>query len=258
MKSLLKMVALTGLAIVCGGIGQSKAMPIGSGAFGPTAVVESFEGLSVSPNLVNPFDGFLNPGVLGPFTFASGVTLTEPIPNVSGNAVLLIGDFALGSASFGLGTNGVVLASTVPFGSAYMGLNTTGRFIEFTFSSDMIRVGAFVTADQSFTEPPRPPITISAFDASGALLETTSVPRVDVSQWGSNFLGIEDISGIRRIRFQTEVLTTGGSLVPGPFVLDGLTFEASAAPIIPESSTMLLLGSGLAGLFAWRMKKAKA
>ena len=121
----------------------------------------------------------------------------------------------------------------------------------------LLGAGHFVTADQSFTEPPRPPITISAFDASGALLETTSVPRVDVSQWGSNFLGIEDVPGIRRIRFQTEVLTSGGSLVPGPFVLDGLTFEASAAPI-PEPSTLLLFGTGLGGLAAWRMRKGRA
>jgi hypothetical protein len=58
------------------------------------------------------------------------------------------------------------------------------------------------------------------------------VPAVDVSEWGSNFLGFEDELGrpIRSVRF-------GGEFG----VLDGLTFEA-----VPEPENGLLLSAGLA------------
>lgn len=51
------------------------------------------------------------------------------------------------------------------------------------------------------------------------------------------------------------VLIVAGSVSCGSSSCEG-TYTLTTDPI-PEPSTMLLLGSGLAGLFAWRMRKAK-
>jgi len=164
----MKKVLLT-LAICLFIVSNADAILIGPGAFGPTATRESFEGLSAGTNIEvwSSDSAFLVPGVSGPYTVSSGVTLTAPIPNPTGSGGVLIGDFALGSATWGLGAYGTVSSADVPSGTAYMGLNSTssGSFIEFTFPSDMLMVGAFVDSYGANT-------TLEAFDSLGNLIET--------------------------------------------------------------------------------------
>jgi len=64
---------------------------------------------------------------------------------------------------------------------------------------------------------------------------------VTIGLWGSNFLGIEDSAGIRRVTF-------GGDFE----VLDGLRFE-----VIPAPGAILLgaIGLGTAGIFTRRRLK---
>lgn len=219
--------------------GAAQAFQINSSAFGSGAVVESFEGLSVGPNLDNPFGGYLVPGVNSPFTFASGVTLTGPIPSNLNNVI--VGDFSLGGADFGLGGNGSIgSAGDVPDGIAYLGINSDSNrnSIEFTFASDILRVGGFVTGATYSGSPANNIITLSAFDALNNLLETVSVSGVDVSNWGANFLGLENSGGIRKI-------TINGDFT----VLDKLTFEAGATQAVPEPASVLgLLALGALGM----------
>ena len=210
----------------------AMAIPVGIGAFGPGTTVESFEGLAaaIGPNLtVN--GSYFEPGVLSPYTFASGVTLTDPIPNPGVGTGVLVGDFAYSaSATFGLLGNGwIASAANVPFGSAYLGLDDPAASgpIGFSFASDMLRVGAYVTGGPGN-------ITLTAYDQFGGLLESTSLATVNVALWGNNFIGLENVAGIRSIEF------SGADFA----VLDGLSFEAA----VPEPSTLLLLGSGLIGL----------
>ncbi len=70
---------------------------------------------------VNYVDRYLIPGVSSPFTFASGVTLTAPIPNSNSGA--LVGDFSIRSADWGVLSNSVVSSSDVSDGTAYLGFS---------------------------------------------------------------------------------------------------------------------------------------
>ena len=219
--------------------GPALATSIGPGAFGAGKVVESFEGLKPGPNITLALGvSLLAPGTVSAFSFASGVALTSPIPNpgvFSDGA--FVHDFSLGSDvtnNWG-GTrvlNGAT-SSNIPFGTAYIGAFDPGAgtaSIEFTFASDMARVGAYVTGVTGGT------VMMKVYSASGTLLESGSISTVDLPQWRSNFLGIQNLAGIRRVVFS------------GPdFGLDGLTFEASAI-VVPELGTLPSLAFGLAGL----------
>jgi hypothetical protein len=208
--------------------------------FGPGAIFESFEGLSAGYNITSASGGYLEPGVIEPFTFTSGVTLTGPIPNPGIDEGVIIGDWSIGYAYFGLGANGgISSAADVPFGNAYLALNEYpgGGPIELTFSVDMARVGGYVTAAYISPDPPAT-ITLTAFDASDNLLGVVSISSVDVSQWSLNFLGIQDVGAIRSIQFS------------GDFeVLDGLT-----AQVIPAPGAILLGGIGV-GLVGWLRRR---
>ena len=207
------------------------AVQIGPAAFGAGTVVESFEGLSPGPNIIaNPDSGsggFLVPGVTAPFSFGSGVTLTAPIPNANRFSRVLVGDFKLGPAPWGLGMNGDLTSARVVSGSAYLGNNnccSEAAPLRLQFSSDMLRVGIYATDFDDRT------ITLTAFDALGAILESVSVGAVPVRSWGSNFLGVENSAGIRSITLFS---------VAGVPVYDDLMFEA-----VPEPSISVLVFIG--------------
>jgi hypothetical protein len=208
-----------------------EADMITPGDFDPGAIpTESFEGLSPGRNII--LDGaFFTPSIIEPFTLDSGVQLTKPFPNTNIQAPVIIGDFERGKATFGFKSNGSIESKTdVPFGSAY--LLAFGP-IEFTFMSDMLRVGAYVTGDSDT-------ITLSAFDASNNLLESASISSVLVNDWGSNFLGIQNTTGIRKIEFSGNYVA-----------LDGLTFE-----VVPVPGAILLGSLGLT-FSGWLLHKRK-
>lgn len=196
-------------------------------AFGPAAIVESFEALQPGPNIDQPWastgNAALVPGTETAYTFASGVTLTQPIPNNSDSAVVL--DFAYSNldATWGLSdeTGDIDSPSQVPFGTAYLGWNmpSEGGSVEFTFPTDMSRVGAYAIAAYDATHSLDGLVTMSAYDANGTLLETVAVGPAHSSDWGTSFLGIENAAGIRKVTFNGDYM-----------VLDGLTFERPGVP----------------------------
>lgn len=231
-------VVVTSIAIASVETKPTYAFQINSSAFGSSAVVESFEDVSVGPNVRQEYAGYISPGINGSFTFASGVTLTRPIPNPGISRGVIIGDFSIGDAYFGLGSNGAVSAAQVPSGTAYLGLNSFASAgpIEFSFASDISRIGALVDSANYGRN-----ITLSAFDAANNLLETVSIGSIQVSQWRSNFLGLENV-GIRKVSFNGDYL-----------VLDHLKFESKS---VPEPLT--LGGTALAGGIGLLIKKRKA
>ena len=53
-----------------------------------------------------------------------------------------------------------------------------------------------------------PPITLSAYDISDALIESVSISGVNVAGWRTNFLGLEN-AGIAKVRFNSDYLVPG-------------------------------------------------
>jgi hypothetical protein len=217
----------------------SHALSITPAAFTGTQTVESFEGLVLGPNVgASPFANIVEPGRVSSYTFASGVTLTSPVPNPGTmNNGVFVHDFALpAGASNNWGTNGSVSSAlNVPFGTAYIGAfdNLSGATVPvsigFTFGSDMLRVGAYVTGATGLT------LRMDAYSSSGTLLESVTIGTVPVGSWGSNFFGIERVEGIRRVVFSGA-----------DFGLDGLTFEGPL--VVPEPATGALFGLGVVAL----------
>lgn len=215
----------------------ASALPIGAGAFGALAVVESFEGQVPGANIALGLGAsLLHPGTGSAFAFPSGVALTHPIPNpgyAAGGAFLH--DFALGADvqnNWG-GARVVNDAGDVPFGSAYLGAFAPGpgtASIAFTFDALQLRVGAFVTGLTAST------VRLDVYDDADALVESLVLGTVELPQWGANFLGIEHLGGIRRAVFSGV-----------DFGIDGLTFEIGVVPV-PEPGTLSALALGLAGL----------
>jgi hypothetical protein len=197
----------------------ATAVPIGPGDFGPGAIVESFEGLSPGPNIPAVGNGaFLRPGENAAYTFPSGASLTSPVPNpaVSGARV---GDFTRGDASASLSGHSIVV-SDIPLGSAYLigGDETSyAPLIEFCFPTDMLRVGAYISGNHNW-------YTLTAYDAAGAPIETVQ----GRGAWSTNFLGIQDQRGIRRVDIGGFVIDL--MIATRNTLVDGLTFEPLPEP----------------------------
>jgi hypothetical protein len=223
--------------------GPAGATQITTAAFGGTQTVESFENITLGPN-VGPsvFANIVMPAIVSDFSFASGVTLTSPVPNPG---LFTNGAFVHNLAQAGAinqwGANGNVDdVGDVPDGwgqasTSYIGifdsLGAGGVSVEFTFSTAMLRVGAWV-AGMAGTN-----IRMDAYDAFGNLLESVTMGAPSVASWGNggSFLGVERAEGIASVVF------TGVD-----FGLDGLTFEEPTP--IPEPGTAGLLGIALVAL----------
>jgi len=221
---------------------SASATPIGAGAFGPLAAVESFEGLTPGANVrLGLGASLLEPGTVSAFHFATAVALTSPVPNPGfASAGAFVHDFARGTDvqnSWG-GARIVNDAGDVPFGSAYLGAFISGpgsASVGFTFDAPMLRVGASVTGVTSGT------VRLDVYDDADVLLESHLLNTVDLALWGGNFLGIENAAGIRRAVFSGA-----------DFGIDGLTFEA-APVVVPEPGTLSTLALGLTGLLGLAM-----
>jgi hypothetical protein len=217
--------------------GPAAAVPITPSDFNGGQSVESFEGISVGPNVgASSYASIVLPGASSPFAFASGVTLASPIPNPGLFADgPFVHDTAIAGPTNDWGANGAVNDPTdVPdvwsiSSSSYLGVFDNGGAapVAFTlaFASDMRRVGAYVAGAAGRT------IQLAAYDAGGALLEVVSLPAPSVPSWGSagSFLGLQRIEGIRSVVFSGV-----------DFGIDGLAFEA-----VPEPASGALLGLGL-------------
>jgi hypothetical protein len=230
---------LLAAAALAGVARPTFASPITPAAFGGLAVVESFEGIALGANVrIGMGTSLLEPGTVSAFPFASGVTLSAPVPNPGVlNRGAFVHDLARATdVQNNWGATGVINDPTdVPFGDAYLGaFHPTGAgtaSFTLSFATPVDRVGAYVTGYAGTT------ITMQVYDMSGVLLESGTRAAVSLGAWGTNFVGIEQPGRIGRVVF------TGTD-----FGVDAFTFEDSPV-LVPEPGTLHTLMLGLLGLW---------
>jgi hypothetical protein len=243
-------------------LGMIICIPVMAGAtiitdtstFGPGTVTEGFEG--ITPGGTNTgslfFTSWFLIGTINPYDFGNGVDLYSPRAINSGSGPANLGpyihDFSIAAGTNDtLDSNGKIVSTSV-FDNAYLGIwrdSSAGRFsLVFQFDQDVVRAGAYFTGwPESGTDPDRT-YYIKALDAGMNVLETYTITTVTVSNWSTNFYGIERSSGFRYLVFDNPPY--------GQTVLDNLTFQP-----VPIPASILLLGSGLLGLglLSWGRKR---
>ncbi len=216
---------------------------VGIEAFSEQSIFESFEGLTAGENIEAvpasdlyledgtrrtgaDGDGFLRPGVSGPYVFPSGIVLTAPIPNTreSGSSQF-IGDFSLGAARF-FGSRPPIIDSVanVPDGTAY--LAASGRDLRFELPVPAYRFGFVVS---------RAVLGVRLYDDIGVLITQAQVTRADLSV---PFLGFEHDTSFRSVEFYYP----GGPRVVGAsrYIVDRMVADA-----VPEPSGLLFALCGI-------------
>jgi len=190
-------------------------------------IIESFENIAETPNSPRAiFDdygaiGFLQPGYLNEFRFASAVRLLEPVPNRgSDNGEVLVGDFDRPTGPiWGLDDNGDVKTSDdVPDGSAYIGRNIERNgTLSFGFDKPAFTVSAVVTA---VTGELSGRVGVAAYDANGQLITGARIYSVGVDDWGTNAVSVTSKVPIAKVVFTGDYL-----------VLDELAFDTEKPSI---------------------------
>lgn len=207
-------------------------------------IVESFENIAETPNAPAAiFDdygdiGFLQPGYLSAYSFASGVRLLEPVPNSgSDNGEVLIGDFERPTGpTWGLDGNGTVETSAnVPDGSAYIGRNIQANgTLAFGFDTPAFTVSAVVTA---VTGELSARVGMAAYDVNGQLIAGARIASVGVDDWGGNVISVSSKVPIAKVVFTGDYL-----------ILDELAFDTAKPNVAKGSNRGDVLSSKADGI----------
>jgi Ca2+-binding RTX toxin-like protein len=184
-------------------------------------VVESFE--NISETLNSPLStaygtyGFLQPGYVSQYEFASGIRLLDPVPNDGfGTDEVLVGDFDRPTGpEWGLeGRGRVDAAADVPDGAAYIGRNISENgTLTFGFDQKAYTVSAKVTSIDTGLSGR---IGVAAYDANGNLISGARIAGVVVDDWDTNVISVTSKVPIAKVVFTGDYL-----------ILDQLGFDTA-------------------------------
>jgi len=225
MKGLHRRIGCVGAAAVASLIlvTPASAIPIGYDSFAGTVI--NFDGLSGAPSL--------GAGeILGAQYAAVGVMFG--VPNYAAYAAT---GFLATSTSLNSDPNVVWVDQGGGGGGAFaLGMNVD-------FSSPQSRVGLFMEGSVGSS------FTLQVF--SGAVLLETLTSALEPSEVGAEgFLALENANITRAV-----VYSSNGAGQNWNFSIDDLKFAEGDAPVVPEPASLLLVGTGLAGLRAWRKRR---
>jgi hypothetical protein len=244
-----------GLALILLGYMAAPAraqVPITLGDF-TSPTVETFEGV-VAPASSLYGAGFRVPAT--GFTFSSGLTLSIPSPNPADGSGFLVGDFAQGSAGYGLSSNGTISSpADLRSGTSYAGTGSSmvPLAVGFHFPSPVNLVGLFAsTVSEDGVESP---LVFTLFDTSDSLIGSVTFTDIQpVPLTNANFLGVGSDTPIGSF----TIGVPAGTGFNGFFVFDDLMFQASASPTVPEPATLLpTCLAGLAWLICERRRRSR-
>ena len=228
----------TGLFMV-GIVGVASATPITQSDMSSSAFVEDFEGLHGAPGMISwdPFyPGWVVP--TAPYDFGNGMVMTLPDPNIFDGVI--VGDWSVDDASFYLVGNGIISSALdLTSGTAYWGMNDDSLTLELTFALGIDQFGF-------------------AFNNAGKPINTTIIDAYDMDgEWIERVVGNGANTGSISEWLGLETATTIGSvLISGHYtVIDDITFSTTAP--VPEPTTMLLFGTGIAGLAGSKLRRKK-
>lgn len=207
-------------------------------------IVESFENIAETPNAPAAiFDdygdlGFLQPGYLSEYRFASGVRLLEPVPNDDEDgSEVLVGDFDRPTGpTWGLGQNGSLkTADQVPDGSAYIGRNIQNNgSLAFGFDKPAFTVSAAVTGVGGELSAL---VGVAAYDANGQLITGARIQSAHVADWDTNVISVTSTVPIAKVVFTGDYL-----------ILDTLVFDTAKPNVAKGSNGGDLLSSKSDGI----------
>lgn len=153
------------------------------------------------------FEGIGDGNLITPRRFASGLSLTKPVPNSTDSFGAIIVDCFDGGGFFGFSCAD---NQHIPNGTAFLGVASLGFSfpeLEFTFPANVDSVSAAISASDSDTADS---FIMTAFSANGTVLGSSTANGVALPSWRGNLATVTADNQIRSIRFRTM---TNGSIV---------------------------------------------
>ncbi len=157
------------------------------------------------------------------------------------------------------GSNGYTMTGMFGYSDSFINTGSqTGAILDFLMIEGFLNnvsIGTFSGTSTAEQRNDADPFNFNFDTTTETFIEGGSAFSSTGQSWNTGFtVGTDQPSFGFRSSSSKQRLFNPGEIVPSRIATDS---NLQASPI-PEPSTMLLLGSGLAGLVAWRMRRGRA